>query len=423
MDEELKKLLEDQTKAIHAGRDAMDEKFSKYDACTEDKLKKIKAEIAEKETALQEKLDARDAELETIKKQMEEFETQATRPGTAAGGKSDAEKEEEVKLFNAWARGEISESEMKAYSPMSDEEKTMVTNVGSSGGFFVPTNTREGLIERRFRSSPMRALATIERGPIFETLVERGEITTAATTETGSRSVTGEPDFHKVTIDTHERYAMPKVSNRMLVQSTFDVQNYLMRKAAQKFGRDEAYDFIQGDGASKPRGFLTYSVSTSADDSRADFTLQYRATGVSGDFAADPNGTDVFVRTSYDMQEEYLMNATWLMKNTTMAEVALLKDSNGDPLMRERVINEGQFVNTIQGRPVRMANDMPAMAANSLSVALGDFSQYVVVDTETYQVIVDRVTAKPFTLFHMTTLVGGGLVDWDAVKLIKFGTS
>lgn len=66
---------------------------------------------------------------------------------------------------------------------------------------------------------------------------------------------------------------------------------------------------------------------------------------------------------------------------------------------------------------------MPAIAADSLSIALGDFSAYVVVDPQQISTIVDPYTAKPHTLFHMTNLVGGGLVDWDAIKLIKFGTS
>lgn len=411
--EELKKLLEESNRALEAMRKENEELTAKHDAVLQEKVDRIKADFAASEQKMSDEISKREAEAKDMAARIDELETRAARPGASEAAK-EAELEKEVKNFNDWACGRISDNEYK----------TMVTNDGPNGGFLVPTTTRAGIKDRLWRSSPIRALATVERATIYEFLIERGEIATAGTTETGTRSVTGNPEIHKVTIDTHERYAMPKVSNRMLSQSGgFDVAGWLSRKAGQKFGRDEASDFVTGDGVSKPRGFLSYSVATTADDTRADQTLQYRATGVSGDFAADPNGADVFVRTFYDMQEEYQLNSTWLMKNTTAAEVALLKDSNGDFLMRETVVNEGLVVRTIQTRPVRLADHMPAMAANSLSVALGDFSAYVVVDPEQISTIIDNVTVKPFTLFHMTNLVGGGLEDWDAVKLIKFGTS
>lgn len=432
MDEELKKLLEDQTKAIREGREEHEANLKKRDAVTDDKLTKMKETIASKEDQIQSLLDAKEAgeaKQKELEEKFEALERAARRPAAGGSGKSEAQLDDEVKAFNEFVKGEISMDELKAVydadASGSPEMKNtaMVTNVGTLGGVFVPTRMRDGIIERRFRSSPIRQLATIEQGPIYEFIVERGEISTAQVTEQGSRSKTDTPTFKKVTIDTHEYYARPEVSNRMLKQSNFDVATYLQRKAQEKFARDEAADFVNGTGVSEARGFLTYSTSTSADDSRAAETLQYRATGVSADFAADPAGLDVFNRVYYDMQEYYAMNGTWLMKNTTMAEVSLLKNSNGDPLMRERVINDGQFVNTIMGRPVRQANDMPAMAANSLSIAFGDWSKYVIVDTASFAMIIDQVTNPGFTNFHLSTLVGGGLEDWDAVKLIKFGTS
>jgi HK97 family phage major capsid protein len=410
---EIKAALDLSNQALEAMRKSHDEQLAKADVITEEKIARIKSDFAESEQKMQDQISDREAKAEAVEKRMEELETAANRPG--ASGKSGEEALElEVKNFNDWAHGRTSDGE---YAELT---KAMSTNVATEGGHFIPTTTRAGIRERMFRSSPMRELSTVVSATIYEELVERGEMADAATTESGTRAETDIPDFHLVTIDTHERYAMPIVTNKLLKQSNFDIAGYLARKAGKKFGRSEATDFISGDGVSKPRGFLTYSNATTADGTRANFTLQRRNTGNSADFVADPNGADVFIRTFYDMQPEYADNAVWLMKNLTAAEVAILKDSNGDYLMKETVVNEGMTVRTIQGRPVRLADDMPTMAADSLSIALGDFSAYVIADPEQMSTIIDPYTTKPHTKFHMTNLVGGGLVDWDAIKLIKF---
>jgi HK97 family phage major capsid protein len=414
---EMKDELAKSNRALETMRQENEDNIKKHDVITDEKIARIKTDFAESEQKREDALTAAQAKTDALEKQIEELETQMNRSGTAGAAKTEADLELEIKAFNDWAHGLIKDDEYK------EQTKAMSTNVATEGGMFIPTTTRAGIREQQFRSSPIRSLATVVNATIYEELVERGELGTAGTTESGTRAETTIDSFHLVTIETHERYAMPIVTNRLLKQSTYDIAGHLARKGGEKFGRDEASDFIIGDGSSKPRGFLDYAVATTADETRADFTLQYRVSGASGDFVADPNGADVFIRMQYDMQEMYYDNATWLMKNLTAAEVAILKDSNGDYLMNETVINEGVTVRTIQGRPVRLANDMPALAADSLSIALGDFSKYIVVDPEQMDTIIDPYTTKPHTKFHMTNMTGGGVVDWDAIKVMKFGTS
>jgi HK97 family phage major capsid protein len=74
--------------------------------------------------------------------------------------------------------------------------------------------------------------------------------------------------------------------------------------------------------------------------------------------------------------------------------------------------------------PVVEAEDMPDVAANSLSIAFGDFSRgYLVVDRQGVNVLRDPYSAKPYVLFYTTKRVGGGVQDFDAIKLIKFAAS
>jgi HK97 family phage major capsid protein len=74
--------------------------------------------------------------------------------------------------------------------------------------------------------------------------------------------------------------------------------------------------------------------------------------------------------------------------------------------------------------PVVESEDMPDIASGSFSVAFGDFRRgYLVVDRQGVRVLRDPFTAKPYVLFYTTKRVGGGVQDFDAIKLLKFGVS
>jgi HK97 family phage major capsid protein len=67
--------------------------------------------------------------------------------------------------------------------------------------------------------------------------------------------------------------------------------------------------------------------------------------------------------------------------------------------------------------------DMPDIAGNSYSIAFGDGRGYPVVDRQGVRVLRDPFTAKPYVLFYTTKRVGGGVQDFEAIKLLKFAVS
>ena len=48
---------------------------------------------------------------------------------------------------------------------------------------------------------------------------------------------------------------------------------------------------------------------------------------------------------------------------------------------------------------------------------------HLVVDRAGIRVLRDPCSAKPYVLFYTTKRVGGGVQDFDAIKLLKFGVS
>ena len=56
--------------------------------------------------------------------------------------------------------------------------------------------------------------------------------------------------------------------------------------------------------------------------------------------------------------------------------------------------------------------------------AVGDFrAGYLVVDRMGVRVLRDPYSAKPYVLFYTTKRVGGGVQNFEAIKLVKFGVS
>lgn len=403
--EEVKKLFADTQEIATKAREQVEAMAKKQaDYIDNDTLTKMKADLAVK-------LDAADKAQADLKARLDDVETKSNRPGGKPFGQTP-----EAKALDAYLRkGTEAAAELKA----------MATSEGDSGGYLVPDGMRDGITKRLRRTSPLRAVATVVgfQGDQYQVLVERGDAGYQWGGETQVREETATPTLNRISIDTHELSALPKVSQRLLDNASYDVEAWLTGYVSDRFARAEATAFVSGDGVNKPKGFLAYGKSAVADESRANETLQYRATGASGAFAASPNAADALVKLFYDLQGAYQANASWMMKNTTMAEVAVLKDGDGAFLLREMLNGEGSLVRTIMGRPAAIADDMPAIAADSYAIAVGDFADYTIVDGLNVTVLRDPFSAKPNVLFYTTKRVGGGLTGFDGIKLLKFAAS
>lgn len=405
--EEIKKLFDDTQKVAQQAKDKADEISKKTaDFVDQDTLKKMQADLADKFTAA-------DKLQQDLKAQIDAVETKGNRPGAPAG----KDESPEAKAFDGYLR--------KGVEP-AVEGKAMSTGSNPDGGYLVPDAMRDGIQARLRRSSPLRQLATVVAfdGGSFDVLVERGDAGYEWAGETQTRSETDTPTINRISLTLHELSAMPKVSQRMLDVATFDIEAWLSAKVIDRFSRAEATAFLSGNGVNRPKGILSYSTASTVDESRAVETLQYRATGADGAFAASPNAADALVKLFYDLQGQYAVNASWLMKNSTMAEVAVLKDGDGAFLLRDMLNSDGTIVRTIQGRPAYLADDMPAIASNAMAIALGDFQAgYTIADGVGVRVLRDPFSAKPNVLFYTTKRVGGGVTDFDAIKFLKFGSS
>ena len=185
------------------------------------------------------------------------------------------------------------------------------------------------------------------------------------------------------------------------------------------FAQQEGTAFVSGNGTNKPKGFL--SETTVAEASWSWSKLGYVATGVSAALPVS-NGSDALIDLVYALKAGYRQNASWVMNRKTQGVVRKLKDTAGNYLWQPAATADGRA--TLMGFPLVEAEDMPDIAANSYSIAFGDFQRgYLIVDRKGVNVLRDPYSAKPYVLFYTTKRVGGGVQNYDAIKLMKFGVS
>lgn len=164
---------------------------------------------------------------------------------------------------------------------------------------------------------------------------------------------------------------------------------------------------------------MAYTTAATADSSRAFGTLEHVATGVSGDFAAS-NKADIFFSVVGALKKGYRMGAVWMMNKSLLFEAMRFKDTTGNYLWQPSIQDSGLGIRLL-GFNVEEAEDMPVKAANSLSIAFGNFKRgYTIVDRVGMRMLRDPYSNKPYVGFYTTKRVGGAVVNSEAIKLIKF---
>ena len=212
---------------------------------------------------------------------------------------------------------------------------------------------------------------------------------------------------------------MPAATATLLDDSAVNIDEWIASEVELTFAVQEGAAFVGGDGSNKPKGFLNYAtVDNSAWTWGKIGTI---ASGAAGAFPAE-DPSDVLVDAIYALKAGYRQNGAFVMNRKTQATIRKFKDSGGAYLWQPPAQAGGRA--SLMTFPLVEAEDMPDIAADSLSIAFGDFRRgYLVVDRLGVRVLRDPYSAKPYVLFYTTKRVGGGVQDFDAIKLVKFSAS
>jgi HK97 family phage major capsid protein len=367
----------------------------------------------------QEGLEKINSKLDLLGDELAKVKARADRMPMKTDGDVAPELGEYRKGFDAYLRKGVDEG-LGALA-----KKAMSADSDPNGGYFVPIDTSGRIVSKIYETSPMRQICSVQTigTDTLEGRVDNDEADAGWVGERSSRTATDTPEVGQWKIEVFELHASPKATQKLLDDSATDVEAWLAGKVAAKMMRLENTAFVSGNGVLKPRGILDYATSTADDSSRSWGTVQYINNGTSAGFSATAGvGTDKILDVVYSLKAGYRNRARWLMCRQTVKAVRQLKDSDNNYIWQPGA-QAGQ-PSMLMGYPITEAEDMPAIAADSLSIAFGDFEEaYLILDRQGIRVLRDPFTSKPEIVFYTTKRVGGGLINTEAIKLLKFGTA
>lgn len=386
--------------------------FDAFKQANDERLRDLESHLGE-DVVSADKVDRINQAVDQQKRVLETLISKAARPdggGFALGGDS-----EHKTAFERYVR-RGDENGLRRL-----EGKAMTYGSGTDGGYLVPPDTETAIAHRLRDLSPIRALATVRQvtGAVLKKPFAIAGPDVGWVGEADVRPETTSSTFKEMAFPTMELYAMPAATSALLEDNAVDLDQWITAEIEAAFAEQEGAAFIAGDGTNKPRGLLDYTKV--AESAWAWDKIGYIATGTDADLPAS-DASDVLLDTVYALKAGYRQNGNWLMSRKTQAAVRKLKDSDGDYIWKPPATADQKP--SLMGFAVNEAEDMPAIGSDSYSIAFGDFARgYLVVDRRGVSVLRDPYSAKPYVLFYTTKRVGGGVQDFDAIKLIKFGVS
>ena len=388
--------------------DEINKLFHDFKSSNDQRLEKL--EKGQSTGDIEAKLDlinAKIAEQEALKSRLEEIEKKAGRPAVFSAANTSEHQQKHNEAFELFVRS---------------GDDSLLTELHTKSGavtaadnpFALPETLDKELASVLTADSVMRQAArTVKTGTAeYKKLINLHGATSGWVGETSARPATNGPRLAELSAFMGELYANPEVSQQMLDDAFFNVQQWIVDELRTEFAEAEELAFTQGDGASKPKGFLAYAQDTKKDTDRAFGTLQKFVSASSTVITADE-----LINAVYGLATKYRSGAVFMMNSATVGLLRKLKDMTGQYLWSPAV-TAGE-PSTLLGYRILENASMSDVAAGKCPVAFGNFKRgYTIVDRKGMNTQRDPFTNKPYVGFYTTKRVGGMVTDSNAIKLI-----
>jgi len=391
-DLETKHLQADFAKTFEAFKSANDERLAALESKSSDVL-------------IDEKVARLNAALDSQSKQIENLSISLGSPAKNYQGDTEAK--------SAWSSF-IRTGDAQALSSL---EGKSLSSVDDGGGYIAPAETESRIDRALCESSPLRSICTVRRigAGLFRKPVSKSEAASGWAGETEARVETQAPQLELLDFPAGELYAMPAATQALLDDGVADVDQWLADEVRDVFAAQETAAFVNGDGVNKPQGFLNYMQAENGTQSFGQIGTV--STGAAGAFDSTAP-VDAILELIYAGRSRYRAGSSFVMNRRTVNDIRKFKDADGNYIWQ--TANEAGQPSTLLGYPLIEAEDMPDVSSGNAFMAFGDFRRgYLIADRQGVRVLRDPYSAKPYVLFYTTKRVGGGVQDFDAIKLLK----
>jgi HK97 family phage major capsid protein len=227
---------------------------------------------------------------------------------------------------------------------------------GAAGGFLVPKEMHDAIIQAIAQVNFMRDIATTITTANDRDIPLGSSFGAANWVAESGPNIDVNDVLAQKTLKAWKLTKLTRVSDELLQDSAFDLSAYLASSAGKSFGMAENSAMLIGNGTSQPRGI----------------TLDGTAFPLGGVAITAPLLIDIYST----LDQMYRDNATWIMHNSTLAAIRKLADTAGAFYFLPSLVVGAP--DTILGRPVYTSSYMPALGATNKSIVFGDISYYYI---------------------------------------------
>lgn len=284
-------------------------------------------------------------------------------------------------------------------------QNALQVGTDGEGGYLVPDEFEATLVQALEEENIFRQLAKVittssgdRKIPVVAT---KG---TASWVDEEGQIPESDDSFGQVAIGAYKLGTMIKVSEELLNDSVFNLEQYIAREFARRIGSKEEEAFFIGDGTGKPTGIFNATGGANLG-----------LTAASSTAIAVDELLDLF----YALKSPYRKNATFVMNDSTVKAIRKLKDNNGQYLWQPSIT--AGTPDTILNRPIKTSAYVPTLAAGAKAIAFGDFSYYWIADRQgrAFKRLNELYAATGQVGFMATQRVDGKLILPEAIQVLQ----
>ncbi len=273
----------------------------------------------------------------------------------------------------------------------------------ANGGYLVPAEWDRRLIDVLTEENIFRPLATKITTSGEHKINIAGTKPAASWIEEGGALVFADATFAQKTLDAHKLHVAIKVTEELLYDNAFNLENYIITQFGKAIGNAEEDAFLNGDGTGKPAGIFDTTKGGT-------FAVELANTGIK---------TDDILTLIYALKRPYRKKASFIMNDSTLAALRKLKDNNGAYIWQPSY--QAGEPDRLCGYAVHTSAFCPELEAGKAAIAFGDYSYYNIGDrgTRSLQQLRELFAGNGMIGYVMKERVDGLLVLPEAVQILS----
>ena len=353
----------------------------------------LSKEDAETYNAMEEKIKNYSKEIERME-EMENMENELNKPVNSPIVNKPLKADNEVKTGRA--SNEYKEAMLNALrSNFRQVSNVLQEGVDADGGYLVPDEYDTRLIQKLEDNNIVRALATKIKTSGEHKINIASTTPAAAWIEEGGTLTFGDAKFEQKILDAHKLHVAVKVTEELLYDNAFGLENFLIDSFGKAIGNAEENAFLNGTGNGQPTGIF-------AENGGGTYITTEATEG------------DAIIELVYSLKRAYRKNAAFILNDKMIAKIRTYKDHNGAYMWQPSLI-AGE-PDKLLGYPVYTSQYAPED-----SIAFGDFSYYNIGDrgARSFKQLTELFAGNGMIGYVAKERVDGILVLPEAVQILK----